>query len=302
MQVFKKAKWLWCEKNATPDSYGEFLVEFEHEKHKKNISMHISADSDYAIFINGNFVANNQYSDFEYFKVYDTIDITDYLIEGKNVLAVLVWYVGVTNQKYMQADAGLIFEVFEGEKVLLLSDEKVLSRKSLAYKNGRQKRIGIQIGFSFYYDATKEDDWLKGNKNGFLPSVIVNKRCDFVSRPNKKLQLKGKVVSTSSRKWHSNLVVTVDLGKETVGLPYMEFNSTVEQKVIVVWSESLSSGNVRRYMGGNEYSFEYIAKKGMIMLIHSGLDLLVKGDFCSPKKVREVLDYDLMGRAILNEI
>jgi len=36
--------------------------------------------------------------------------------------------------------------------------------------------------------------------------------------------------------------------------------------------------------------YEYIAKKGMIMLIHSGLDLLVKGDFCSPKKVREVLD------------
>ena len=36
--------------------------------------------------------------------------------------------------------------------------------------------------------------------------------------------------------------------------------------------------------------YEYIASKGMVLFFHSGVDLLVKGDFCSPKKVREVLD------------
>ena len=34
MQVFEDARWIWCENNATPDSYGEFLVEFNHKKTK----------------------------------------------------------------------------------------------------------------------------------------------------------------------------------------------------------------------------------------------------------------------------
>ncbi len=36
--------------------------------------------------------------------------------------------------------------------------------------------------------------------------------------------------------------------------------------------------------------YEYIAEKGMVLLLHSGVDLIVKGHFCTPKKVREVLD------------
>ena len=261
MKPFEKAKWIWCERDAKPDSYGEFYTKIFCNKKEKTVC-YLSADSDYALFINGKYVASNQYSDFEYFKVYDELDITDYLCEGENHVAVLVWYIGVNTQKYLKAGAGLIFEIVRGEKVLLSSGENVLARKSRAYKNERQKRIGLQIGFSFYYDSTKEDDWKLGNGDGFIKAIPVKKNCTFVARPNEKLHLDEKVQPLSVKKWHSNLVVTVDLGKESVGLPMIAFDSPVEQKVVVTWSEGLSSGNIRRYMGGNEYSFEYMAKAG----------------------------------------
>jgi len=36
--------------------------------------------------------------------------------------------------------------------------------------------------------------------------------------------------------------------------------------------------------------YEYIASKGMVLFFHSGVDLLVKGEYCAPEKIREVID------------
>ena len=90
----------------------------------------------------------------------------------------------------------------------------------------------------------------------------MNKNCTFYIRPNKKLKLENRKEPKELRKWHSNYSVFADLGEETVGLPEIEFYSPCEQKVTVTWCEELSAGNVRRYMSSNDYSFEFIAKKG----------------------------------------
>jgi len=94
---------------------------------------------------------------------------------GKNTIAVLVWYFGVDSQRYLAAKAGLIFEVFESGKSVLASDENTLSRCSFAYENGQEKLITRQLGFSFCYNATKEDGWQTTGK-GFAPSVLVDKK------------------------------------------------------------------------------------------------------------------------------
>ena len=96
----------------------------------------------------------------------------------------------------------------------------------------------------------------------FENSKKVFKDCVFYPRPNEKLRLSEQKEPLSLRKSHSNRTVLVDLGEETVGLPLMKFVSPVEQKITVFFGEHLLGENVQRFIGGNDYSFEYIASVG----------------------------------------
>ena len=89
MRAFEKAKWIWVEKNALPDSYGEFYDEFTWGG--EEIECLLSCDGDYTLFVNGEYVASNQYGDFEYYKIYDELDLTPFLQTGENKMAVLVY-------------------------------------------------------------------------------------------------------------------------------------------------------------------------------------------------------------------
>ena len=257
MNNFYLAKWVWIEKSYSPDTYGEFFDEFTWEE--GNVNCLLSCDSDYTLFVNGKYVASNQYGDFEWYKSYDTVDITPYLKKGKNAIAVLVWYFGTDSQRYKTASAGLIFELQSNGEVLLSSGENTRARYSKAYKQGRKKLVTYQLGYSFCYDATVEDEW-KRDGNSMQKAVVVEKNCAFVERPTKKLKLlecvHGRVILVESNHY------IIDLGKEMVGLVSLDFVSPAVQKMIVAWGEDLQDGHVRQRIEHRDFSFDYIAKAG----------------------------------------
>ena len=251
------AKWIWVENALKPDSYGEFYDEFVWEDGK--VACRLSCDGDYILFVNDQYVASNQYGDYEWYKSYDEIDITPYLCKGKNAIAVLVWHFGADSQRYIKAQAGVIFEVASGDQVLLVSDENTKARYSRVYANGLQKLITRQLGFSFAYDATKEDNWILTGK-GKQSAVVVDKNCSFVARPNVKLKLLERVHGTAILAKNNHYIV--DLGKEMVGLVMLKFVSAAEQKICVAWGEDLQDGHVRQKIEHRDFSFDYTAKAG----------------------------------------
>lgn len=255
---FINAKWIWVENVSNPDTYGEFYDEFNWEQGEVNCR--ISCDGDYTLFVNGQYVASNQYGDYEWYKAYDSINLTPYLKKGKNSFAVVVWHFGFDSQRYLKASPGLIFEVSVQDKILISSGEKTLSRYSKAYKSGQRKLITRQLGYSFFYDATQEDDWLISGKD-FQFATIVNKNCCFVERPIAKLELLECVHGVLIGENMNHYVF--DLGKETVGLASLNFVSDIPQKIRVDWGEDLQGGHVRRCIEHRDFSFEYIAKAGV---------------------------------------
>ncbi len=258
--MFDNSKFIWMETPCLPDTYGEFYLPLEYNQ--KGCVINLSCDSDYTLFINGKFVACNQYADFEHFKAYDTLDVSEYLVDGKNSIAVLVWYFGLDTQKYKKYDAGLIFEISDKDgNVLAVSDESVLSRKSIAYQNGREKIITSQLGYGYLFDANKEDDWKNGKLVGFNKSFVVDKICNFVKRPNKKLENKEKVYAKSVKDEATHKIF--DLGGETFGLFFWECESFCSQKLTVSFGENLVDGKVDRIITGRDFSFEYVAKQGV---------------------------------------
>ena len=159
--AFKDALWIWCNADPKEDEYGEFIDTFDRQSGKT--VLRISADSNYAAYINGSPVAFGQYADYPYDKIYDEIDITAACRDGENRLAVIVWYYGTdTTQVYYPGNAGLIYEVCSGDRVLCKSGRNSLSRLSRAYKSHTRRLITEQLGFSFSYDASREDGWITG--------------------------------------------------------------------------------------------------------------------------------------------
>ena len=265
---FANARWIWVAKEEKPDTYGEFYDEFLWETGK--VECFLSCDGDYTLFINGQYVSSNQYGDFEWYKVYDTIDITPYLKSGKNKIAVLVWHFGVNTQRSIKLGAGLIFEVQSKGETLLASGVNTRARYSKAYQQGAQKSITSQLGLSFSYDATKEDDWITTGKDCFQ-SVEVDKKCLFASRPIEPLKVLQLVPGTLVQ--GENNCYILDLGREIVGLPSLAFDSPIEQKITIAWGEYLQDGHVNRLIAGRDFSFDYVAKQGVNEFTHYMLRL-----------------------------
>ncbi len=257
MRAFEKAQWIWVEKESLPDSYGEFYEEFTWDG--EGCECLLSCDGDYTLFVNGEYVASNQYGDFEWYKSVDCLDLTPYLKKGKNTLGILVWHFGVDSQRYLRAQAGVIFELFSGEKTLAASGKNTLARYSKAYVAGRKKLVTRQLGFSFAYDSTKEDDW-RLNGKACKGAVLVKKDCRFVGRPVSKLTILPRA-KTTVLKAEGNYYL-LDLGGETVGLPCLSFHTEKAQKIRVDWGEDLQDGHVRRLIEHRDFSFDYVAKAG----------------------------------------
>ena len=91
----KNAKWIWENETAAPDSYVHFYDRFE--SRGGAVSIALSCDSNYELYVNGSLAGFGQYADYPYHKVYDCIDITPYCQKGSNTVSLLVWYYGKTS-------------------------------------------------------------------------------------------------------------------------------------------------------------------------------------------------------------
>ena len=121
--MFKLAKWIWYEPEGSQNSYGEFYGSFTATGDEV---CKISCDGDYTLFINGKYVASNQYGDFEHYKSVDVLDLTPYIVRGKNHIGILVWHFGKDTQRYKKYAPGVICEITSEEAVTFATDENTL--------------------------------------------------------------------------------------------------------------------------------------------------------------------------------
>jgi hypothetical protein len=188
--AFQNAAWIWRKAPAGKDEFCDFVAEFDAEA-GKNYTLSIAADSNYTVWLNGELAAFGQYADYPYYKVYDKVDVTKFVREGKNRMAITVWYYGVNSATYVCGEAGVIFEVTDGDgKVCTYSSEETPSRLSPAYEAGRCEMISMQLGLAYHYNVRRADGFAVEAVEGFERSRLVPEiSTDFHLRPNQKLVL-----------------------------------------------------------------------------------------------------------------
>ena len=199
--VFEKASWIWRQGEAGRDEFCDFLDTVAIPAEGKRYYLHISADSNYTVWMNGELCTFGQYADYPDYKIYDRVDITDFLKAGDNRMVTVVWYYGIESQTYKVGDAGLIYEIVDEDGVVMAySGEQVLSRLSRDYISGRCDLISGQLGPTYHYDLGKYDGFIEAGCEGFEPSRIVSTiSTDFTIRPNKKLTLEPRMTATVCR-------------------------------------------------------------------------------------------------------
>ena len=87
-----KAFWIEVPKESTV-GYGVYLFRKEFNLHytPSPFIVHVSADNRYKLFVNGSLVSlGPARGDLLHWR-YETVDISPYLIEGKNIIAAIVW-------------------------------------------------------------------------------------------------------------------------------------------------------------------------------------------------------------------
>jgi len=98
-------------------------------------AMHITADDYYMLYINGRFVAMGPTPGYHFQYNYNTLDVTGYLQEGTNVIAVHTLYQGLINRTWQSGDNrhGLFMELSLDGKTVLVSDEQFKTAPHTGY-------------------------------------------------------------------------------------------------------------------------------------------------------------------------
>lgn len=258
MKIFSQSKPIWINKRPNIDEHAQFITEYLYEHGQ--VDFYICADSDYILYVNGKVVSFGQYHSYPDELYYDKIKIDRYLKKGNNTIAIEVWHYGKSCFVHADANMGLIFEIRNNGVIVGISDYNVLSRKSPVYLSGREKEITAQLGFSYCYDARKEDRWTEGENKAFSKSTVIDVEKKYLCRPIKRLAKRKKVYGKLIKKQDFLLY---DLGKEYAGYPFLDIETETDNEIIVAFGEHVADGRVRRvFENGRDYSFTFIAKQG----------------------------------------
>ena len=162
-----KANWIWDKENLTENNVWMcFHKKVSFDKIPDELIAHISADSKYWLYINGETVVfegsvkrgpdkNSGY--------YDSVDIAPYLKTGENSICALVWYWDdETSYSYSgSGQGGFIFEAI-GDGITVISDSSWKVKRNSAYVDSPLYPPNYRLPeYSVYFDARKDmGDWI----------------------------------------------------------------------------------------------------------------------------------------------
>lgn len=184
---FLHAKPIWLDDGGIPNVYANFYAEFNASGGDARLL--ICADSHYAVYINGRYVYASQFADDPGERVYDELDIREYVRTGENELRVAGYCTRTDSSVYRAGNAYVMFEVFENGESLYASGETTPCCMDSRYISGKVPLITGQMGYTFSYDATRAE----GTRTR---AVSAGERPKPVPRPVKQCRLSERCAET----------------------------------------------------------------------------------------------------------
>ena len=293
-------KWIWV-REEKDNQYAQFRQTFE-ARGGKGV-LYVSADSDYAAFLNGELVGFCQFDDHPMNKAYDELSVS--FREGENQLSITVWHQSSKGcYSYLPGPAGLLYAAADEEgKALAVSQPGAQAREVNQYQMGDIEPISGQLGDIFHYDASRPDAaWEKAVE------AVKRKNTTLYPRPVSRLELKKPIDAKAVKEGHWQPTVTTgtyaniclhadmeaktgdkfviyDLGREEAGLLTLKCHGKAGDQLLISWGEHLLTGRVMSEIEGRNFTTCYTLKDGENQFTHyfrrlggRYLQVMAKGD------------------------
>lgn len=169
----ESSRWIWVDRQDTPNRYAEFETEFEGMQ-GADVQLLISVEGQYAAYVNGQRVPSLQHSDFPFAKEVQSPKVGQWVKEGTNRLLIRCWFPGEDTSVTRKEVPGLRFELTQNGKVIAVSDETVNAREMSEYRQENVPNITGQLGRAFVHRKAAENVWGK--------AVCVEKETQCVPR------------------------------------------------------------------------------------------------------------------------
>ncbi|MFY0652447.1 MAG: hypothetical protein JXQ96_10460 [Cyclobacteriaceae bacterium] len=254
--------------NAT-NTWIDFKKEFNVEQVPQLAMAKIACDSKYWLWINGEMVifegqlkrGPNVHDTY-----YDEVDLTTYLKEGTNSIAILLWHFGKSG--FSHHSSGLAALAFDCEALNLYSDKSWNVRLDLAFQNAAPPAPNFRLPeSSIRFDARGDNfSWIKPDAKltGFRGAVLVGKPESFpwnnlVKRPIplwKDYGLKPYDKSPEFPFISTGDTIMCKMPYNAQLTPYFKIEASAGQEITILTDH---------YQGGGPYNVraEYIARNGV---------------------------------------
>ena len=161
------ANWIWADAEVYKEQWVAMRKTFTLDELPEECFARISADTKYWLWINGEmaiFDGQLKLGDSRYTWYYDKEDISDYLVEGENTIAVQVYYAGKISATTVNSGVpSFLFEAEIGDS-LLCSDTTWKAVLDPAYEDAEIEEHRSLGDSSTRYNAEKEMIDISGNK------------------------------------------------------------------------------------------------------------------------------------------
>ncbi len=291
---------IWNSRAPETNCYVDFAKDFTLKDTNLPLTLKISADTEYVVWLNGQFVARGQYHTFPHLPVYDTVELSSFAQAGVNRLAITVYYQGEQSYQYAKGEAGLWFTLHQNDQPIVQSDGSVYSSPSLTYQ-AEAHRVTPQYGFGFVYDANQQDDWQNAKTPIPARFTASDQRAMPAPRPRpiEKCEIRpahyGRLVkhgrfvradySTNpalavqtdtlfptetpiSTPSDTNPYYIWDLGREMAGFITLTVDVPAGAVVDLAYGEHLGEHGVTAHVGGRNFANRYVAKEGKQTFTH----------------------------------
>ncbi len=265
-----------------------FRLKFENSGNET--VLRYTADDIAKIYVNGTFIDMGPAASYHFKFGYLEIDITEYLIDGENIICAHLYYQGELNRVSPGGDfrTGFIAEIESTGKVIAATDENVKCKITSAY--GRGDIFAYRTQYLEHFNTNIWDyDWaeLEYDDSAWEKSCIKeNNDHSFDKQVSKRLQFYD-VVPVTSNKTTENAKL-YDMGCEYTGVPYISATGKKGDIIEVLCAEELDENGRARFdmrcnchyrqtftLSGNEKEFaefyDYMAFRYMELIVPEGV-------------------------------
>ena len=148
-----QGKWIFAEGETSPRNYYWLARRgFELPANFSEVSIHVTADSRYSLYVNGRYVGFGPVRAFTHRWRYDSYDITPYVKPGANAVGVLVQSFGHSTFQYLNARGGLLAQVECDGGVVAATGDTWRGAEHPSYSR-QTPRVSCQQGWAEDFDA-----------------------------------------------------------------------------------------------------------------------------------------------------